>query len=97
MSADRALSVLRGRPLPPQSSPQPATVRRVTAGRLFVALEASPAVELEVLWSRPALPVTSCGDASHTHPQPDPPRGTRCLVWTVGADTWLLAFHAWPP
>lgn len=96
---DRTVEVLRGRPTPPQATPQPASVRRVTAdGRLFVTFDSAPLVEVgPVLWSRPALPVTTCADTAHTHPQPDPPRGTRCLVLTVGGAVWLLAFSAWPP
>lgn len=87
-------------PSPPAA--QPARVGRVTAGRLYVILDVAPGLEVgPVLWSRPPTPVATCPDAAHTHPQLDPPRGTRLLVLEVAGpdgarDVWALTFAGWP-
>lgn len=92
-----------GGPRPgPAPAPQPAKVSRVTGGRLFVTYDRAPTLEVgPVLWSRPTIPSATCPDGPHSHPQPDPPRGTRLLVLEVAGaqgarDLWALTFAGWP-
>lgn len=81
--------------------PQAAQVVRVDGERLYVKLDAAPALEVEVSWSRPL--------AAHSHTDPDgptglytppnPPVGTRCLVLFTDrgvADGWVVAWKGWP-
>lgn len=68
--------------------PQPATVRRVTGGQLFVALTGAPTLEIgPVRWAKPTAAIA------------DPAAGTGVLVLFAGtgiADPWAVAWDRWP-
>lgn len=89
-------------PIRQLDGPQPASVRRVTGGLLFVELEAAKDFEVgPCAWSRPLAA------HSHTDPDgetgiyspPDPAAGTRCLLLFAGdgiSDPWVVAWDGWP-
>lgn len=82
--------------------PQPASVLRVTGGKLFVELDAAHGLEIgPCAWSRPlaAHSHSITGGQTGTYDPPAPPAGTRCLVLFAGrgiADPWVVAWDGYP-